>query len=65
MLIVSVPDRGSRIFPDPENPGQNVWVVVGTAANDRLEFGSPDKRGNVQVKRNGRGFAMFTGLAIV
>jgi hypothetical protein len=54
VLIETVSNRSSRVFPDPENPGRNVWVVVGTAANDRLEFRSPDKRGNVELKRNGR-----------
>ena len=57
LFIDAVSDRGSRIFPDPENPGQDVWVVVGTTANDRIEFGRPSKHGNVQVKRNGRSFA--------
>ncbi len=47
-----VPVGGSRLLPDPENPGQNVWVVVGTKDDDRIRFVKPSDDGIVFVKRN-------------
>ncbi len=48
--------KSSRILPDPENFGQNVWVVMGTSGKDNIDF-SGVVSNTVTLKFNGKVFA--------